>query len=152
MTEYSIGQVAAAAGLAPSAIRYYERRGLIPKPMRRSGHRRYSQEIFARLALIQMCKRLGFELAEVELLVIGLKNRDRSTKQFRQLAANEAEKVEKSIEQAQRIQSLLAKAIACNCATLEECALRHERAGCSRVCCDRESGGPSELARTRECP
>lgn len=148
MIEYSIGQVAVEAGLAPSAIRYYERRGLIPEPMRRGGRRRYSQKIFARLALIQMCKRLGFELAEVELLVNGLRNGDRSTKQFRQLAESEVEKVNKSIEQAQVLRGLLAKAIACNCATLEECALGHERAGCSQVCCDKEGRGPTELART----
>lgn len=61
MSEYSIGQVANAAGIAASAIRYYEKVGLIPGPGRKSGHRRYSRDVFARLALIHLCKQLGFE-------------------------------------------------------------------------------------------
>lgn len=67
MSEYSIGQVSAAAKIAPSAIRYYEKLGLLPSPKRRSGQRRYSREVFTRLALIQLCKQLDFELAEVKI-------------------------------------------------------------------------------------
>lgn len=129
MSLYSIGQVATAAGLAPSAIRYYEKMGLIPGPSRRSGHRRYSREVFSRLALIQLCKQLGFELTEVKTVLDGLTKGDRSTKRFKQLAVEKLPKVEASIAQAQLMRDLLIQATSCSCPTLDECASRAERAG-----------------------
>ncbi|HET9330488.1 MAG TPA: MerR family DNA-binding transcriptional regulator [Steroidobacteraceae bacterium] len=47
--ELSIGEVARASGLRPSALRYYERAGLLPAPPRRSRQRRYGAEIFGRI-------------------------------------------------------------------------------------------------------
>lgn len=129
MSDYSIGQVATAAGIAPSAIRYYEKMGLIPRPHRSSGHRRYSREVFSRLALIQLCKQLGFELTEVKTVLDGLTKGDRSTKRFKQLAVAKLPKVEQAIAQAQMMRDLLVQATSCGCPTLDDCASRAERAG-----------------------
>jgi MerR family transcriptional regulator, redox-sensitive transcriptional activator SoxR len=129
MSEYSIGQVANAAGIAASAIRYYEKIGLIPGPGRKSGHRRYSREVFSRLTLIQLCKQLGFDLAEVKTLLDGVARGDRSTKPFRQLAAKKLPKVEESIAQAQLMRDLLVQATTCACPSLDECAARAQEIG-----------------------
>lgn len=129
MSEFSIGQVASVVGIAPSAIRYYEKMGLIPGPSRRSGHRRYSQDIFSRLALIHLCKQLGFELTEVKTVLDGLTKGDRSTKQFKKLAEQKLPKVEEAIAQAQLMRDLLLKATSCSCPTLDECADRAKKAG-----------------------
>lgn len=129
MSEYSIGQVANAAGIAASAIRYYEKVGLIPVPGRKSGHRRYSRDVFARLALIHLCKQLGFGLTEVKTLLDGVIKGDRSTKPFRQLAAQKLPKVEESIAQAQLMRDLLVQATTCGCPSLDECAARAQKIG-----------------------
>ena len=49
MSSMSIGQIGNICGLAPSAIRYYEKAGLLPKPIRVNGQRRYGNEAIGRL-------------------------------------------------------------------------------------------------------
>ena len=59
----TIGEVARRAGVAASALRYYEREGLIPKADRRGGKRVYGEDILDRLALIAVAKGGGFTVA-----------------------------------------------------------------------------------------
>ena len=62
----SSGELARHAGLNPETLRYYERRGLLPRPARtESGHRRYAPEAASLLRLIKRAQDLGFTLAEV---------------------------------------------------------------------------------------
>lgn len=62
----SIGQLSQATGLKPHTIRYYERRGLLPKALRNeSGYRRYSERDLRRLRLVLAAKSLGFTLGEI---------------------------------------------------------------------------------------
>lgn len=129
MSEYTIGQVAIAARLAPSAIRYYEKLGLLPRPARRSGQRRYGRDVFTRLTVIQLCKQLGFELTEIKTVLDGMTKGDRSTKRVKQLAAEKLPQVEQTIAQAQLVRDLLLQASECTCPTLDECASGAERAG-----------------------
>jgi MerR family transcriptional regulator, redox-sensitive transcriptional activator SoxR len=58
----TIGEVAKKAGLRASAIRYYEKAGLLPKPVRTGGQRRYEGGILARLAVLERAKDCGFTL------------------------------------------------------------------------------------------
>ena len=67
--ELTIGQVARRAGLNVSAIRFYEAEGLLPEAIRVSGQRRYSDEVFGRLAVIDVAKRAGFSLEEIRTLL-----------------------------------------------------------------------------------
>jgi len=53
MTQLSIGAIAIEAGLRTSTIRYYEKMGLLPKPLRRNGRRSYDRAILERLAVVQ---------------------------------------------------------------------------------------------------
>lgn len=68
----SIGQLAAAAGIEVTTVRFYERKGLLPAPPRRaSGYRIYDQAAVQRLHFIHQAKQLGFSLAEIaELLAL----------------------------------------------------------------------------------
>lgn len=61
----SIGEVAARAGVAPSAVRYYERRGLLAPDARVSGQRRYRTATLRRLVFIGMLQDGGLSLDEV---------------------------------------------------------------------------------------
>ena len=64
MRELSIGQVARAAGIAASALRYYEKASLVPPPPRKSRQRRYDESIFGRLELIRLALDAGFTIRE----------------------------------------------------------------------------------------
>ena len=66
--ELTIGDLAHRAGLATSAIRYYERVGLLPPAARVSGQRRYGEDDVARLAFIGAAQHAGFTLAEIREL------------------------------------------------------------------------------------
>lgn len=64
----TIGDVARRAGVAPTALRYYEKVGLLPAPCRIGGKRRYDESVLARLEVIRMCKTAGFSLEEMVML------------------------------------------------------------------------------------
>src|SRR5258708_26652994 len=66
MAGMSIGEVARKMGLRSSAIRYYERLGLIPKAPRVSGRRRYDDRVLERLAMVRFAKHVGFSVAEIK--------------------------------------------------------------------------------------
>ena len=62
----TVGQVAALSGVSRDAIRYYERRGLLPKAARTpAGYRQYPDGVIRRLALVRNAQRFGFSLAEI---------------------------------------------------------------------------------------
>src|SRR3954452_3604467 len=66
-----IGELAKRAGVATSAIRYYESIGLLPEPYRVSGQRRYGEETVKRLEFIAAAQRAGFTLREITELAEG---------------------------------------------------------------------------------
>lgn len=66
--DLTIGVLARATGLAQSAIRYYERLGLIPAPPRRSGWRAYGPADVRRLKLLTAARALGFSLRQLKAL------------------------------------------------------------------------------------
>ena len=63
-----IGELAKRSGLESTAIRYYERIGLMPAPTRLGGQRRYDDAVLARLEVIGLCKSAGFALEEIQVL------------------------------------------------------------------------------------
>ena len=68
--DYTIGQLAKSAGVGIETVRFYHRRGLLPKPARRTGSiRRYDADGLARLSFIRRAQRLGFSLDEVHTLL-----------------------------------------------------------------------------------
>jgi len=66
MEQLTIGQLAKKANVNLETIRYYERRGLLPKPPRnKSGHRQYPTEALKRTDSIKRCQAIGFSLNEI---------------------------------------------------------------------------------------
>jgi DNA-binding transcriptional MerR regulator len=64
---FRIGELAAALGLNPKTIRYYEQIGLLPEPQRTSsGYRRYGQDDLERLRFIGKAKAIGLTLEEIK--------------------------------------------------------------------------------------
>ena len=81
-----IGEVAKQAGLAASAIRYYEKAGLLPRPGRTSGRRQYDQGVLELLAVPEHAKACGFMLAETKKLFGGFRNERPVSERWRNLA------------------------------------------------------------------
>jgi MerR family redox-sensitive transcriptional activator SoxR len=67
----TIGEVARKMGLRPSAIRYYEKVGVLPKAVRVSGQRRYDEGVLQRLAIVRFAQRGGFKISEIRRLLEG---------------------------------------------------------------------------------
>ena len=119
----SIGEVAERAGLRTSAIRYYERVGLLPVPDRVAGRRRYDRDVFARLALIGLAQRAGFTVGEIRTLLHGFSRRTPPGKRWRKLAGRKLQEVEARIAEAQAMKRVLLALEDCECPTFEICAL-----------------------------
>jgi MerR family transcriptional regulator, redox-sensitive transcriptional activator SoxR len=119
----SIGEVASEAGVSVSAIRFYERRGLLPEPERVGGQRRYTDAAVRRLGIIAAAKRAGFSLDEVGLLLASTDRGAPVHEQLRALASRRLPQVEAQIERAQGMRDRLFAASECGCDTLDACAL-----------------------------
>lgn len=119
----TIGQVADAAGLKTSAIRFYEARGLLPKPVRVGGQRRYTEQTLRRLAVLAVAKRAGFSLEDTRLHFEAADRGAPAHARLRGLAEQKLPDVEALIERAQEMKRWLSAAYDCGCATLEECGL-----------------------------
>jgi MerR family redox-sensitive transcriptional activator SoxR len=116
-----IGEVAAAADVAPSTLRYYERIGLLPEADRLSGQRRYDRSVLELLSLIDVGQRAGLSLDELrELLDAGS---EPISANLRELAARKLPAVEELIARAEAMREWLQRAEACNCETVHECGL-----------------------------
>jgi len=118
----AIGEVARRAGIAASAIRYYERQGLIPRADRSGGRRVYPQDVLDRLALIQVAKAAGFRLSEIQTLLRGVGRRTPPGPRWRSLARRKARELEARAAELERMQRVLAVVAGCECATLEACS------------------------------
>jgi DNA-binding transcriptional MerR regulator len=128
----TIGEVARDAGLRASAIRYYERLGLLPTPERRNGRRRYTDAVLPRLAVIRFARDSGFTLREIAKLFAG---RPYSAR-LRDLANDKIAELETTLERVKTMQSLLRSALRCNCLTPEECGRVIRRARAARAVSD----------------
>lgn len=119
----SIGEVAEKAGVSVSAIRYYERNGLLPKAERVSGQRRFREGTVRRLGVIAVAKRAGFSLDEVTTLLASIDGGAPAHQQLQALAVRKLPEIDARIERAQRMRDWLAVASTCGCASLDECGL-----------------------------
>ena len=115
-----IGEVARRSELRASAIRYYERRGLLPAAERRNGRRQYPEATLHQLNVIRFASAAGFSLREIGELFAGRPYSSR----LRKLAKNKIAQLEGTIERARSMQSLLRSALRCKCLTSEECGRR----------------------------
>ncbi len=152
----TIGQVAAQAGLAPSAIRYYEQQGLLAAPPRRGGRRVYSPEVLQQLVIIQFAREIGFTLAEVRLFLHGFPTSTRISTRWKKMAAGKVQEMDALIARAQAMKKMLEAIMHCRCRTLEQCAAglaRRPGRGAARAdsfgCADACAPAAPERARHR---
>ncbi len=122
-TTLTIGQLARRFGLTASAIRYYERVGVLPEPARESGQRRYDADAVKRVEVLEAAKRAGFSLAEARLLLERTEAGSAASEVLPELAGQKLLEVDALIAWAEAMRSWLLAASGCSCATLDVCGL-----------------------------
>jgi len=119
MPPLTISNVARQVGLQPSAIRYYERIGLLPRAERTSGQRRYDPTALYRLALIQRSRQLGFTLTEIRKLFFGFREAASASERWRKLSREKLAELDSQMDGIKTMRSLLERlARNCKCSTL----------------------------------
>jgi MerR family redox-sensitive transcriptional activator SoxR len=119
----TIGQLARQFGLNTSAIRYYERIGVLPEPARESGRRRYGPDTVRRLRLLDVAKRAGFSLDDAKVLMAAAETRAPASAALRDLAARKLSDIDAHIARVQAMRDWMLAATDCTCETLDVCAL-----------------------------
>jgi len=121
--ELTIGDVARRAGINASAIRYYERNGILPAPERVSGQRRYTVATVDRLRVLDVAKRAGFTLDEARVLLDSMDGGPPAHERLQALALRKLPEVDAQIARTARVRDWLAAATTCDCDTLDACEL-----------------------------
>lgn len=112
-TPFTIGSVARRAGVAIDTIRYYEREGLMPEPLRRaSGYRSYGEGAVVQLRFIRRAKELGFTLVEIRELLALSADRQRGVKAVKQRAQKRLDAITARIAELTRVRDALAELVA----------------------------------------
>ena len=117
-----IGDLSRLTGIAPSAIRYYEHQGLIPRVRRLSGRRVLDDRTVAHLVVVQLAKDAGFTLAEVRQLVTQF-----GQSRWRRLAERKLIEVRAASERLGAMTVLLQKLLGCRCPDIEFCGRTIQR-------------------------
>lgn len=122
MAQLTISEVARQVGLKPSAIRYYEQIGILPKPHRQSGQRRYDNSVLYRLALVQRARQMGFTLDEIRRLFFGFRTTVPISERWKKLSQRKLAELDALAEQIKSMQLLLRSMTEkCSCDALDQC-------------------------------
>ncbi len=123
-TELTIGELAERSGVATSALRYYEERGLIESARNPGGHRRYLRPTIRRVAFIVFAQRVGLSLAEIRVELDKLPpGRTPKSRDWQKLSASWTERIDQRIDELQRLREGLTGCIGCGCLSMERCEL-----------------------------
>lgn len=121
----SITEVGEATGLESSALRYYEKAGLIRPQGRVGGRRHYDPSVLQRLAVIALFQEVGFTISEISELI----SHEERRKRWRTLAEGKLQEIDSHLERVGAARELLMAALDCGCSGLESCDLVKERRG-----------------------
>jgi MerR family redox-sensitive transcriptional activator SoxR len=134
MPQLTVSEVARQLGLRPSAIRYYERIGVLLPAQRISGQRRYDSTVLFRLAVIKRARQTGFTLDEIRQLFFGFRDGTPGSTRWRQLSRRKLTELKSQLERIKTMQHLLRRMTqCCHCDTLDECGKGIFRKACSNV-------------------
>jgi len=136
MVDLPISAVARRVGLRPSAIRYYERIGLLPVAALSNGRRRYDAGAIRRLLVIGRARAAGFSLTEIGTLFTGFPDEASPAERWRALSSGPLGRVRTMLERLHTMERLLVDS--CRCGSLDECGDRL----LARECGPRSTGSP----------
>lgn len=120
----TIGEVAKRSGVAASALRFYEERGLIVSERAGSGHRRYPRPVLRRIAFIVFAQRIGLSLDEIGAQLAMLpEGRTPNRRDWTRLSASWGARIDERIAELERLRAGLDDCIGCGCLSLDRCRL-----------------------------
>jgi MerR family redox-sensitive transcriptional activator SoxR len=128
----TIGEVARRSGVATSALRFYEERGLIRSERAGSGHRRYRRPVLRRVAFIVFAQRVGLSLDEIAAELAKLpSDRAPGRRDWSRLSRTWTARIDERIAELERLKAGLTECIGCGCLSLDRCRLANpgDRAG-----------------------
>ena len=120
----TIGEIARRSGVAASALRFYEQRGLITSERAGSGHRRFPRAVLRRIAFIVFAQRIGLTLDEIGDELAKLPPHHAPTRQdWSRLSATWRSRIDERIAELERLKLGLTECIGCGCLSLDRCQL-----------------------------
>jgi MerR family transcriptional regulator, redox-sensitive transcriptional activator SoxR len=123
-TELSIGEVSERSGVATSALRFYERRGLIASTRTDGNQRRYDRAVLRRIAFIQAGRAAGVSLADIRMALAGLPTgRTPSRKDWERLSNRWRDDLDARIATLEALRERLTTCIGCGCLSIDQCDL-----------------------------
>ena len=117
----TIGELAAESGLPASTIRYWERIGVLPKPPRVSGQRRYTGNAVQRLAVLRLAQACGFRLDEMRHLLHGFEAGVKPPRRWQELARRKQEELDEQMARLKAMRRVVDRVLQCQCFELPEC-------------------------------
>lgn len=122
----TIGEVSSRSGVAPTALRFYEQRGLISSTRTSGNQRRYDRSVLRRLAFIRSAQRVGLSLEQVSDALTTLPADHAPTKSdWARLSRRWRDELDARIDGLQRLRDRLTGCIGCGCLSLRTCALHN---------------------------
>ena len=128
----TISEVSRRSGVASSALRFYEERGLITSERAGSGHRRFSRAVLRRVAFIVFAQRIGLTLEEIGRELAKLPSERIPTRSdWSRLSGEWMRRIDQRIAELQRLKAGLTGCIGCGCLSIDRCKLANpaDRAG-----------------------
>jgi MerR family redox-sensitive transcriptional activator SoxR len=120
----SIGEVAQRSGLAASAVRFYEKAGLVHAERTPGNQRLFRRDVLRRLAFIRIAQKVGLSLEEIVAALEELSvDKAPSAKDWQHLTRGWRERIDQRIELLEALRSGLSTCIGCGCLSLRTCAL-----------------------------
>ena len=120
----TIGEVSRRSGVAASALRFYEQRGLITSERGGSGHRRYPRPVLRRIAFIVFAQRIGLTLDEIGAELAKLPpDRAPTRRDWSRLSSGWTSRIDQRIAELERLKAGLTECIGCGCLSLDRCQL-----------------------------
>ncbi len=130
----TIGEVSRRSGVASSALRFYEQRGLITSERAGSGHRRFPRPVLRRLAFIVYAQRVGLTLEEIGRELAELPpQRAPSRADWGRLSRTWTARIDRRIAELEHLKSGLTECIGCGCLSLDRCKLANPDDRAARV-------------------
>lgn len=135
-SQISIGQLAARTGLAVSAIRFYEEKGLVHPERNAGGQRRFARSDIRRLSFVLIAQQLGFSIAEIVVQLDQLPSgRTPTHADWQKISEAMRDALDAKINSLTLLRDKLEGCIGCGCLSLERCAIYNpaDRAGLQGV-------------------
>lgn len=147
MAGLMIGELARQVGVAPSALCYYEKAGLLPPPPRASKRRQYNPNVLGRIRIILLARDAGFSIRETRMFLNGFPASTMPTLRWREMAKRKIAELDELMARVARMKLILNASFRCECRELEDC----ERLVAAKYCC-RSVSSQTKVAASKGPP